>query len=92
MFASNSRYYGLTTYSVTLPDGGVANAVRLPTPPASLALAGYHPTKRGDRLDNLAAKYLNDPTLFWKLCHANDVPSAPALENRPLIGIPASGQ
>jgi hypothetical protein len=92
MFASNSRYYGLATYTVTSPGGGVTNAVRLPAPPVSLAIAGYHVRRGGDRLDNLAAKYLNDPTLFWKLCDTNGVSSAPALENRPLIGIPASGQ
>ena len=26
---------------------------------------------RGDRLDNLAAKYFGDPELFWRLCDAN---------------------
>lgn len=26
---------------------------------------------RGDRLDNLAAQYLGDPELFWRLCDAN---------------------
>jgi hypothetical protein len=92
MFASDSRYYRLQTYTVTIPNGTVVKATRLPSPPASLPLAGYHSAKSGERLDLLAARYLNDPTLFWKLCDANGTQSAPALEMRPLIGIPVSGQ
>ena len=92
MFASNSRYYGLPTYAVTMPDGTVVAATKLPLPPASLPLAGYHRAQQDDRLDLLAARYLQDPTLFWKLCDANGTPSAPALAARPLIGIPVSGQ
>jgi hypothetical protein len=26
---------------------------------------------QGDRLDNLAARYLGDPEQFWRLCDAN---------------------
>ena len=26
---------------------------------------------QGDRLDNIAARYLGDPELFWRLCDAN---------------------
>jgi hypothetical protein len=92
MFASNSRYVKLTTYPVTLPDGRVVTATRLPQPPAQLALAGYHTRAQGDRLDLIAARYLQDATLFWKLCDANGTPVAAALEARPLIGIPRGGQ
>jgi hypothetical protein len=31
-----------------------------------------HTVKEGDRLDNLAALYLSDPELFWRLCDANN--------------------
>lgn len=92
MFSSNSRYAKLQTYTVNLPGGVTAIAVRLPQPPVQLALAGYHTRIQGDRLDLLAARYLNDPTLFWKLCDANGTPAAAALEARPLIGIPLGGQ
>ena len=27
----------------------------------------------GDRIDNLAAKYLGDPMLYWMICDANGV-------------------
>jgi hypothetical protein len=92
MFASNSRYYKLAQYTITLSDGRTVTATRLWQSPANLALAGYHTRAEGDRLDLLAARYLQDPTLFWKLCDANGTPVAAALEARPLIGIPAGGQ
>ena len=92
MFATNSRYAKLVPYTVTLRDGRVVTATRLWQSPAQLPLAGYHTKVQGDRLDLLAARYLQDPTLFWKLCDANDTPAPMALEARPLIGIPQGGQ
>ena len=92
MFASNSRYAKLGTYTVTLPDGRTVTATPLPQPPASLAMTGYHTRCKGDRLDLLAARYLHDATLFWKLCDANGSPVAAPLEARVLIGIPAGAQ
>ena len=87
MFAPNSRYAGLATYTVTLPDGTVITATRLPRP-NPLVLAGYHRRVVGDRLDLLAARYLKDPTLFWKLCDSNNAPVPDALNARDLVGIP----
>jgi hypothetical protein len=87
MFAANSRYYGVGTYTVTLPDGRVVTATRLP-PPSPQAPVGYHPRVAGDRLDLLAARHLDDPTWFWRLCDANGTVSPDALGARPLIGIP----
>ena len=89
MFAQNSRYVKLVPYAVTLSDGRVVDATRLPVPPVRPVLAGYHKRIPGERLDLLAARYLQDPTLFWMLCNANGSPVAAALEARPLIGIPS---
>lgn len=30
-----------------------------------------HSVCQGDRLDNLAYRYLRDPELFWRICDAN---------------------
>ena len=90
MFTANSRYAQQQTYAVTLPDGRVVTAVRLPLP-QPLAIAGYHPRTQDDRLDLLAARYLQDATLFWRLCDANNAPALDALAARPLIGIPKGG-
>jgi hypothetical protein len=87
MFAPNSRYAGLTTYTVVMPDGStiIATHLSLLNP---LTLAGYHRRIAGDRLDLLAARYLKDPTFFWQLCDANNAPAPDALNARDLIGIP----
>jgi hypothetical protein len=36
----------------------------------------------GERLDNLAAKYLGDAELFWRLCDANVVLEPDELTDR----------
>lgn len=92
MFASDSRYVKLTPYTFTFLDGRQVRVTRLPRPPEQLAMAGYHIRIQGDRLDLLAARYLQDPTLFWKLCDANGALVPTALDSRPLIGIPLGGQ
>ena len=92
MFASNSRYYKLGTYTVTLANGQTAIATRLPVPPTQLALSGYYTVRQNDRLDLIAAQYLTDATLFWQLCDANNSLSAASLIARPLIGVPKGGQ
>jgi hypothetical protein len=89
MFAPNSRYYSLSTYTVLLPDGRVVAATRR-AQPAALALAGYHRRIDGDRLDLLAARFLKDPTFFWKLCDANNALVPDSLAASDLIGIPRS--
>jgi hypothetical protein len=93
MFASNSRYYKLGTYTVTLANGQTAIATLLHLPPTSPpALTGYYTVRQNDRLDTIAARYLTDATLFWQLCDANNSPSAASLVARPLVGIPQGGQ
>ncbi len=89
MFTSNSRYYSLITYQVTLPDGRTVTATRSAMPNA-LPLAGYHRRISGERLDLLAARYLKDPTFFWQLCDSNNAPSPDSLSASVLIGIPRS--
>jgi hypothetical protein len=92
MFASDSRYAQLTPYTVTLPNRQIVLATRVWISPTQMPLAGYHTRVQGDRLDNIAARYLQDPTLFWQLCDANGTPVAASLEARPLIGIPLGGK
>jgi len=92
MFASNSRYYQLGTYTITLANGQIAIATRLPLPPTSpVPLLGYYTVRQNDRLDNIAERYLNGPTFFWQLCNANNSPSAASLIARPLVGLPKAG-
>jgi hypothetical protein len=69
----SSRYYGAPTEQYTGPDGTpVMYLGRRLLPQLGL----YRSVQRyvvvdGDRLDNLAAKYLGDPLLYWIICDAN---------------------
>ena len=72
-FLPTSRYYGIDTAEVTLPDGTKAVYVRqrlLPSPDR-FALLREHIVKKGERIDNVAAAYLNDPEQYWRVCDAN---------------------
>jgi hypothetical protein len=90
VFSSKSRYAKAATYQARLPDGRTATAVVIPAPRTASAI-GFHPRAVGDRLDLLAARYLDEPTGFWRLCNANDSLVAGALEQRELIGVPEAG-
>lgn len=73
-FPSNSRYQNTPTTTMTLTDGRrVAYLKRRMVPPAShFSLLQEHVVTRGERLDLIAAKYFDDPELFWQICDAND--------------------
>ena len=88
MFSARSRYAKAATYRVRLTNGTTATAVVIPTPRTASPI-GFHPRAVGDRLDLIAARYLDEPTSFWRLCDANDSLVAGALEQRELIGVPA---
>lgn len=90
MFASDSRYAGQATYTVTLPGGTQVTAV-VPPLPGAVPLAGYAKPPSGERLDLVAVQYLNEPSGFWRLCDANNAMLAGTLAARALIGIPAGG-
>lgn len=72
-FPPNSRYHGLQVAELAGPDGEPLVYVtrRFVPPPERLAVVQEHTTRQGDRLDNLAAQYLGDPELYWRLCDAN---------------------
>ena|SRR5215472_6840721 len=69
----SSRYYGSPIESHTGANGQDAVYLQrriIPQPGVYTALQDYVVVD-GDRLDNLAAKYLGDPLLFWMICDAN---------------------
>ena len=98
----NSRYYGAGVEQTTLDSGApVAYLARRIVPKSNL----YTQTRNyivvlGDRLDNLAARFLGDPTLFWMIAEANgamDADSLTVVPGRtiliPLVsGIPAKAR
>lgn len=74
MFPVTSRYHGIETARVEAPDGRQIAFLRrrfLP-PPGAGALIAEHAVVQGDRLDNIAARYLGDPEQFWRVCDDNN--------------------
>ncbi len=86
MFETNSRYYNIQTATLTVTDpDGRPREIRyvrrrfIPSADGMTTLLEYTMTQ-GDRLDNITARYLADPTQFWRVCDANDVLEPEELE------------
>jgi hypothetical protein len=73
-FPPNSRYAGIEVATWTRPDGTViAYLTRRFVPPAeNFVLLQEHVVTQGERLDNITARYVGDPLLFWQVCDANN--------------------
>jgi hypothetical protein len=73
LFAANSRYHGIETATLQAADGTTIAYVKrrfLPQP-NDLVQLQQHTVVEADRLDVIAAQYLGDPQLFWRICDAN---------------------
>ena len=72
-FAPNSRYYGLATTTLTTADGQtiVYLTQRYLPSPDLFALLTWHTVVAGERLDTIAAEYMNDPEASWRIADAN---------------------
>lgn len=98
----NSRYYGDGVEQITLGDDPpVAYLSRRIIPQMDIYTQTQNYTVvLGDRLDNLAAQFLGDPTLFWMIAEANGVMDADSLTSEPgrviliplVSGIPAEAR
>ena len=53
---------------------------------------GFHLLKQGERLDLLAARYLNDPAGYWRIAEQNDVMLPEALTEAREIEIPVKAR
>ena len=74
-FPTDSRYYGFSVQQYTAPDGQVVPylARRIVSQPGApnYATINQVTVQQGDRLDQIAAKYLGDPLMAWLICDAN---------------------
>ena len=68
-----SRYYGLPALVREAGDGRktVYFQRRFIPHPERFDLLQEHLVSQGERLDNITARYLSDPEMFWRLCDAN---------------------
>lgn len=77
MFDPRSRYAPIAEAEITIVvAGGETRTVRykrrrFPPAPETHTVVALHRVKDGERLDNITATYLGDPTQFWRVCDAN---------------------
>ena len=79
MFEPTSRYYNLPMASLTvIGRDGTPVEIRylnrrfISAVDGEITLQDYTFTE-GERLDNITARYLGDPTQFWRVCDTNGV-------------------
>lgn len=79
--STSSRYYGAQTKSFALADGTpvVYLARRIIPQAACYTATQSYVVVAGDRLDNLASRFLGDPLLYWMICDANGATDPDAL-------------
>ena len=88
VFDPKSRYVKhARTYQTTDRRGRTVVALTPATAPAQTKL-GVHRRKQGQRLDHLAAFYIQDANGFWRLAELNNVMLPDALAEADLIDIP----
>ncbi len=98
MFEPNSRYSAVEAATLEVMDvEGKLRRIAYKRRRFIPASAGQselleHTVIQGERLDNLTARYLGDPTQFWRVCDANLVLHPAELEatgQRIIIALPA---
>ena len=79
MFESSSRYAEIEVTRISVIDSeGQTRELRyikrrfIPSPEGMTTLV-EHTVTQGERLDNITAQYVGDPTQFWRVCDANNV-------------------
>jgi len=73
MFPQTSRYSSIETAAlerVGAPSLPYLRRRFVPPPDSAIPFAS-HVVTQGQRLDNVTAFYLGDPSLFWAVCDAN---------------------
>jgi hypothetical protein len=86
MFDSTSRYARCETAVMKGMDSGANGAEvrfvrrRFVPPAEGMTTLVEHTVNQGDRLDNVTARYVGDPTHFWLVCDANEAMDPRELE------------
>lgn len=88
MFSVTSRYFGIEVAQIEIvPEHPIAYLRRRFVPDnATVVPLTEHVILQGERLDNITAKYLGDPELFWMLADANTAMRPDDLTDDSLVG------
>lgn len=78
MFDPTSRYCNIEVATLTVTDAeGLPREIRFVRrrfiPRDGSSTLFEHSVSQDERLDNITARYLGDPTQFWQVCDANTV-------------------
>lgn len=87
MFSARSRYSGSDVEIVASGHDSFVAAIRIPIRARPASVGRVRPTD-DVRADHVAARHLQDPTAFWRLCDAAGAMSPDALMRRNAIDIP----
>lgn len=87
MFNDKSRYKNTEQYQQRDSKGRNVRVVAVPVAPPS-SLVGFHLMKQGQRLDHLAAQYVNDAAGSWRIAEVNQAMLQESLTEVSEIGIP----
>jgi hypothetical protein len=81
LFPDNSRYHGSELGRMEDVNGKeIVYLLRRFVPPADqLTVMQEHAVVQGDRLDDLASRYLGDAEQFWRICDGNNAMQPDAL-------------
>lgn len=88
VFDTKSRYVKYARVYHTVDRRGRVVAAVTPAALPTQTRLGSHRRKQGQRLDHLAAFYLQDPFGFWRIAALNRVLLPDALTEAELIEIP----
>ena len=89
MFDPTSRYYNLPIKTAIVIDSdglqrGLRHVQRRFIPPSEKMTAVVeHTIVAGERLNNIAARYIGDPAKFWIICDANGIMRPDELTDKP---------
>lgn len=72
-FAPTSRYYNSASLNYQDAEGRNINYLerRFLPQPERFAVLQQHTVSQDERIDQIAAKYLSDPSAFWRILDAN---------------------
>lgn len=91
IFDAKSRYLRFASTAIAVDARGRTVACLTPAEPPARTELGKHRLRQGQRLDHLAAHYLEDPYGFWQIAEANDAMTADQALDTALVAIPVKG-
>ncbi len=91
IYDKSSRYIKYSKLATAIDRRGRTVSFVTPAELPPQAELGKHRLRQGQRLDHLAAHYLSEPTMFWRIAELNDAMSAESALDENLVKIPVKG-